>query len=247
MTLRMSRRSTILTYHSLDDSESVISTHPEVFRRQMDFLAASGIPVLPLAETLERAGSVAITFDDGFRNVFEQAVPVLEQYRFPATIFVVEKFCGLSNNWPSQPKGVVPELPLLGWEELSELPRSIALGAHTATHPDLTRLPPGESERELLDCQNGMEQRLARPVRLLAYPYGASNDRVREMAAKHFDIAVGTRMDFLAPRPDRWSLPRIDMYYLTGRFPLERLFTATGSIYVGLRRGLRGARRLVSG
>jgi peptidoglycan/xylan/chitin deacetylase (PgdA/CDA1 family) len=243
----MSVRSAILTYHSLDDSGSAISTHPEVFRRQMEFLAASGIPVLPLAESLERPGSVTITFDDGFRNVLDDAVPVLEQYGFPATIFVVEKYCGLRNNWPSQPRGAVPDLPLLGLKELSEMPRSIALGAHTATHPDLTRLSDSESERELLECQSGMEQRLARPVRLLAYPYGASNGPVRTLAAKHFDLALGTRLDFVRLPPDRWDLPRIDTYYLNGRFPLERLFTTTGGIYVGLRRGLRRVKRLVSG
>src|ERR1700722_15438811 len=104
----MGGRSTILTYHSLDDSGSVISTHPEIFRRQMDFLAASGVPVVPLAETLERAGSGAKTFDDGFRNLLDHAVPVLEQYHFPATIFVVGNYCGGHNDWPSQPKDAVP-------------------------------------------------------------------------------------------------------------------------------------------
>ena len=68
-------RSAILTYHSLDDSGSVISTPPSRFQRQMEFLAASGIPVAPLDQVLACPGSVAITFDDGFRNLLDHAVP----------------------------------------------------------------------------------------------------------------------------------------------------------------------------
>ena len=85
----MAGRSTILMYHSLDNSGSVISARPEVFRRQMEFLAASRIPVVPLAEALQRAGSVAITFDDGFRNVLDHAVPALARVWFPG-----HDFCG---------------------------------------------------------------------------------------------------------------------------------------------------------
>jgi hypothetical protein len=92
-----------------------------------------------------------------------------------------------------------------------------------------------------------MQQRLARPVRLLAYPYGASNEGIRQVAAKHFDLAVGTRLDFVVSHPNRWDLPRIDTYYLQGWFSLKRLFTGAGSLYVGLRRGIRDARQRVSG
>src|SRR5580700_4908300 len=108
-------RSAILTYHSLDDSGSVISTPPVVFRRQMEFLAQSGIPVVPLDQAVARPGSVALSFDDGFGNLADHALPVLEQYHLPATIFVVSRYCGKMNNWPSQPAGGVPQLPLLSW------------------------------------------------------------------------------------------------------------------------------------
>jgi hypothetical protein len=54
-------RSVILTYHSLDDSESVISTPPSLFRQQMEFLAASGIPVAPLDQALHCPGELRIS------------------------------------------------------------------------------------------------------------------------------------------------------------------------------------------
>jgi peptidoglycan/xylan/chitin deacetylase (PgdA/CDA1 family) len=238
----MTRRSAILTYHSLDDSGSVISTRPDVFRRQMEFLAASGVPVRPLPEVLDTPGAVAITFDDGFRNLLDNAIPVLEKHRFPATIFVVGAHCGGRNDWPTQPVGAVPDLPLLDWSDLAHLPDRISLGAHTMTHPHLGTLSPMECERELRECRDEIEQRLGRRANTLAYPYGTSTPTVREIAARHFDLAVGTSLDFLPAEPKPMDLPRIDTFYLTGGFRLEHLFTPAGGLYVGLRRHLRRLR-----
>jgi peptidoglycan/xylan/chitin deacetylase (PgdA/CDA1 family) len=240
-------RSAILTYHSLDDSGSVISTPPALFGRQMKFLAESGIPVVPLDQALRNPGSVAISFDDGFCNFAEQAVPVLERYQLPATVFVVSGYCGKMNNWPSQPAGGIPELPLLNWPELAALPGLISIGAHTATHPDLTRLTAEECEREMSECQNEIEQRLQRRARWLAYPYGASSPLVRSLASHRFELAAGTSLRFLSVQSERLDLPRIDTYYLRGQFPLERLFTRAGNLYMGLRGLLRKARRLTVG
>jgi len=240
--------SAILAYHSLDDSGSVISTPPSLFRRQMEFLASSGIPVVPLDQVLDRPGSVSITFDDGVQNLLEHAIPVLERYRLTATIFIVSGYCGRFNRYPSQApsqaQGLVPELPLLSWEEIRALPRLISVGAHTITHPNLTRLPAEECERELHECQGEMEQRLGRPVRWLAYPYGASSPQVRQLARRHFDLAVGTSLRFVSARSSRLDLPRIDTYYLRGGFPLERLFTGAGRVYIAFRNLLREFRRL---
>src|SRR5579864_948607 len=178
--------SAILTYHSLDDSGSVISISPSSFRGQMEFLARSGIPVVPLEKIQNARESIALTFDDGFQNFIQHALPVLEQHAFPATIFVVSGYCGRRNNWPGQTAGAAPDLPLLSWDELSALPPSISIGAHTATHQNLRHLPAQRRESELRECRAEIEQRLGRRVRSLAYPYGASSPNVRELAAKYF-------------------------------------------------------------
>lgn len=239
-------QSAILTYHSLDDSGSVISLSPDLFRRQMEFLAASRIPVVPLQQALCSAGSVAITFDDGYRNLLDHAIPVLEQHRFPATVFVVTAYCGRSSNWPSLHQEKAPELPLLNWDRLASLPESVSVGAHTIHHPDLSRLTPAQCEGELRDSRQEIEQRLGRACPWLAYPYGASSPKVRALANSHFDLAVGTSLRFVSHAADRMDLPRIDAYYLRGAFSLEKLFTATGSLFLGVRRGLREIRQFAS-
>jgi peptidoglycan/xylan/chitin deacetylase (PgdA/CDA1 family) len=239
-------RSAILTYHSLDDSGSVISISPASFREQMGFLARSGIPVVPLEDIATAQESIALTFDDGFQNFIQDAFPVLEEHGFPATVFVVSGYCGGRNNWPGQRAGVAPDLPLLSWDELSALPPSISIGAHTATHANLRHLPAASREAELRECRDEIEQRLGRRVRTLAYPYGASSPEVREAAGKYFELAVGTSLRFLSARSNRLDLPRLDAYYFRGRFPLERLFSKTGGAYVGMRNILREVRESVS-
>jgi peptidoglycan/xylan/chitin deacetylase (PgdA/CDA1 family) len=235
-------RSAILTYHSLDDSGSVISTPPEVFHRQIESLAESGIPLVHLDQISSRPGAVAITFDDGYRNLVEYAFPVLERFRVPATVFVVSRYCGLVNAWPSQAPGVVPELPLMSWEELAAAPRGIAIGAHTATHPRLPALAPAECDRELYECREAIEQRLARPVRWLAYPYGSCSTGVCSSAVRHFELAVGTSLRFVSPGASRMNLPRIDMFYFRDKPSLSHLFSPTMRGYIGLRNAARVAR-----
>jgi peptidoglycan/xylan/chitin deacetylase (PgdA/CDA1 family) len=237
------RRSAILTYHSLDDSGSVISTKPEIFRRQIESLAEAGIPVVPLDQVTSRPGSVALTFDDGYRNLAEHAFPALERFGIPATVFVVSRFCGMLNNWPSQPPGIVPELPLLGWEELANAPQCIAVAAHTATHPKLPTLSRDECDREMYECREEIQHRLARPVRWLAYPYGSCSASVCSSAARHFDLAVGTKLKFLSPpEASPMNLPRIDMFYFAGQPSLDRFFSRWMRAYIGLRNAAREAR-----
>jgi peptidoglycan/xylan/chitin deacetylase (PgdA/CDA1 family) len=232
----------IFTYHSLDGSGSVISTRPEDFRRQMEALAYGSAKVVPLAEITRSAGTVAITFDDGFGNFWEHAMPVLEQLRLPATVFVVSRYCGGRNNWRGQPTGI-PSLPLLSWSALRDLPPAISLGAHTMTHPDLRALVDGDLVREVLDCRKEIEQMTGRPVATFAYPYGAVNGRVAGLVRGAYAIGCGTRLCFVGKQSDRATMPRLDTYYLKSASWYGRPFGAATRGYIEFRRVLREARR----
>ena len=233
--------SAILTYHSLDTSGSVLSTDPEVFQRQMEWLAASGIPVVPLAAAERTPGSVALTFDDGFRSFATDALPVLEKYRLPATLFVVSGYCGRSSRWPGQ-SARAREFPLLDWAELKDVAaRGISLGAHTVSHPRLPALSVSEVEAELRDSQAAIEDHMGVPVEAFAYPYGASRPWVRDLVKRRFRIGCGTTMRFLSGS-DPWDLPRIDVYYFQRRFWFEHLMRGSGHGYVWARRLLREGR-----
>jgi peptidoglycan/xylan/chitin deacetylase (PgdA/CDA1 family) len=238
--------SAIVTYHSLDRSGSVISTTQDTFRRHLDTLRAAHIPISPLSEIHNRPGSVAITFDDGFENFRESALPLLIEYGIPATVFVVTGYCGCDNRWPSQ-SASAPRLPLMDWSGLKEVSAAgYEIGAHTVTHPDLTKLSAQKVDQELLESRDRIEQQIGCTVRSFAFPYGCLNDRITQRAAKYFGRACGTRLDYVTPASNALQLPRIDAYYLRDPRHFKTLLTAGGQNRIAIRRWLREARAWAS-
>lgn len=235
----------ILTYHSLDTSGSVISVAPDRFRSQMEWLARSGIPVVPLERIRETPAGMALTFDDGFRNFYQNAFPVLAAHRFPATVFVVSGYCGGRNDWPTQPRNTgVPVLELMRWSEVEEVARAgISIGCHTATHPRLTALAESEIESELADSRTAIEDRIGRRVESFAYPYGGTAPGVRAVVGRHFRLACSTRLAPVSPAADLLDLPRIDVYYFRKQFWFRALGRPHGSAYLTSRALLRGIRQ----
>jgi peptidoglycan/xylan/chitin deacetylase (PgdA/CDA1 family) len=241
----MSRKSAILTYHSLDTSGSVISVAPDLFRRQIECLVERKTLIVPLQQVFETPGCVALTFDDGFENFFRHAASVLEEYSLPATVFVVSGYCGRLNNWPGQPTSGIPVLPLMTWDHLRQLPKNIEVGGHSINHPNLRKLAPADVASELRGCRAAIEDSVGRPVWSFSYPYGASSPAVRDIVRNEFTVACGTTLKFVGPKSDPMRLPRIDMHYLPSPFALGQLMAFTGSAYVALRNTLRVLRRRV--
>lgn len=247
-------RVAILTYHSLDEGGSVLSTPPRLFADQMRILRDLGVSVVPLSEVPGLiAGApggpprVAITFDDGFRSLHEHAVPILQRCKFPATVFLVTDHCGRTSAWPGQPAAIEPRA-LLTWSEVRELSRAgITFGSHTRTHPDLTRMPGKEAEAEMVGSKKAIEDAIGRPVAEHAYPYGAHDDAVRHLAAIHFRLACSAALGFASRGSDPFALERLDMYYLRRPALFRRLFTPGVGAYLSLRRGLRDLRTRARG
>jgi len=213
----------------------------------MEFLSDCGMPIVPLGDIFKQPGSVAITFDDGFDNFLTGALPVLQKLRIPATVFAVSGYCGLRNDWPSQAPGI-PILHLMDWASLRDLTgHGIEIGAHTIHHPRMTHLSADEIGREVSDCQREIEDRIGKPVRSFAYPYGDSNAQARQIVRQYFDVACGVRLDYLEAASDLFDLPRLDAYYLRDPFWFKRAVTPVGGMYVWTRRQLRSLRAALLG
>jgi peptidoglycan/xylan/chitin deacetylase (PgdA/CDA1 family) len=209
----------ILSYHSIDDSGSPISVPPAVFAEQVQWLADGRVRVLALVDLLaldpdDPADSIAITFDDGFRN-FRDAAAALLAARLPVTLFVVTGHVGGSNMWGGRTERRIPTLPLLTWAELERLAADgVTIGAHTRTHPRLTALSPGSIEEEMDGCLRELGARLGVRVDHFAYPYGAANEKIAALAGRRFKSAVTTRFAPLVRGDAPMLMPRLDMYYL---------------------------------
>lgn len=220
----------ILTYHSLDETGSPVSVSPAMFRRHLAALERAGYTVLPLGEALERDERVvALTFDDGYAAVYEQALPLLASYGWRATVFAVSDYVGRDNAWPGQPP-FVPPGRLLSWEALRELVSlGWEVGAHSRTHPDLTALGDDALADEILGGKARLEDQLGREVKVFAYPYGSEDQRVRARVAAVHTAACTTRMGIARRSGDRYALERLDMWYFS-RPTTDRLL---GSRWMG--------------
>jgi peptidoglycan/xylan/chitin deacetylase (PgdA/CDA1 family) len=116
--------------------------------------------------------SLAITFDDGYRDNFEIAAPVLERLSLPATFFVVSQWMGTDIvPWWDRRQGV--HYSWMTWDQLRTLHRKgFDIGGHTRTHVNLGEVPESVAREEICGARLDLEKQLSAPVQSFAYPYG---------------------------------------------------------------------------
>lgn len=233
----------VLTYHSLDDSDSAISVSPALFRRQMEYLQRNDWKTLSLYGLLGGhargewpAKTVLLTFDDGFKNFLGFGLPALVESGFAAMIFVVAGRVGNDNDWPGRPRWV-PRLKLMDWEDLRSIAEAgMEIGAHSLTHPHLFGSPVEQARREIVESRTGIQDRISHSVDAFAYPYGETSYALEEIVRGEFRAGFSARLGLVGPEQRSSCFSRVDAYYLKD----PRLFHALGSgrldLYLSLRR-----------
>lgn len=239
----------ILTYHSIDDTGSVISIDPATFRRHVEWLASGTVKVVPLAAIATLPpddDAVAITFDDGFANFGEVAAPLLAGHGLPATVFVVSDAVGGTNAWRGIGDAGIPTLPLLGWDALGRLAaQGFEIGAHTRTHADLARAGAAAIEDEVAGSQATIAARLGAAPRAFAYPYGHVGASA-EVVGRHFAWGCTTELRTVGPHDRPALLPRLDSYYFRDARRLARWGSTRLRCFIQLRASARGFRQRLS-
>ena len=214
----------ILMYHMVceteDAKEKRYCCHPEAFKKQMAYLKRAGYQVIGLDDLINSImnstalpqKSIAITFDDGFADNYENAFPVLQECGFPATLFVVSRLVGCSNEWMQ--KNGFPRRELLGWNALREMSSNgINVGSHTITHPSLTDIKTEFARDEIANSKVELESELGEPVSFFAYPYGLLNEQVEKLVVEAGYIgACSTRSGFNSEHANPFALRRIEVY-----------------------------------
>lgn len=191
----------VLIYHRVGGgTDSEIDLPVSVFERQMAYLhehhALVSLDALtdgPSVVGPHRTDLVAVTFDDGCREIYEHAFPILVRYKIPATVYVVTRymesqrpfdFGGYSRSnqrpWP------------LSWGQARDMVASglMTVGAHSHSHEDLTRVSAGAVREEVDRCRGLIEDRLGSPPRHFAYPWGVMNAGVKRIVGESFATAV---------------------------------------------------------
>lgn len=204
----------ILLYHRVSDDDDPLAVPPRRFRQQMGHLAARGYRVVDLLEALRLldAGAlvprtIALTFDDGFADLRDEALPVLEQHGFRATVFVTTGVTDGRLVFPWYER----QPPVLGWDDIVALDRdgTLRFEAHTVSHPSLLAVDDEAAAVEIGESRRELEARLGRPIRAFAYPAGLYGERERELvAAAGYEAAVSCEPGVVDQASDRFALRR---------------------------------------
>lgn len=202
----------IIMYHSVNpdaEPENRLAVSVKTFERQMHFLKTHRYNVLTLeglAGLIEQkkkipSHSVAITFDDGYKDNFTYAFPILKKYKLNATMFIIINEVGRAAN------------DRLSWDQIRTMRDSglIAFGSHCLGPEPLINIKSQENlEKEIFDSRKILQDKLGRPVNTFSYPEGRFNDKIRQLViAAGYKVAVATSPGKTYPKDDVFALKRI--------------------------------------
>ena len=169
----------ILMYHRVRNvthyDQLSVSIHN--FEKQVRYLSEN-YRVISLDDAVKemangvRSNAVVITFDDGYLDNIDNALPILQQYNIPATIFLTTGFCAQEKTHPRYP--LEKQRLHLNWDEAKMLhnQKLITVGSHTITHPYLSSLSGVESKYEISHSKHVLEENIGASVNVFCYPSG---------------------------------------------------------------------------
>ena len=211
----------ILMYHAFcraDERASRYILPQRRFAWQMALLKILGYHTITLEEYLEALTtyslvpdrSLVITMDDGYRDNFELAFPVLHRLGFSATVFLVAGGLGKNNNWDQDSQ--LTGRPIISASQAHELQRAgISLGSHTCSHPTLTDIFP-ESWDEIKKSKVDLEHEFGKPVQTFAYPHGIYNPSILEQVKQAGYLgACGVERGLNTPAAPQFALYRSEI------------------------------------
>ena len=174
----------ILCYHKMEAVPpgariKGLYLEPALFRRQIGELAQAGFSfVTPGASPKEKP--ITITFDDGFVSNLQSAVPVMREFGCRAINYLVADRIGQTSDWEAAEGGEAR--PLMDEFQVREwMAAGNWIGAHTCTHPRLSRIPRNQAKEEIVSSRKKLEDRFGIPITHFAYPYGDYDDVVVDM------------------------------------------------------------------
>jgi len=234
----------ILTFHSIDNSGAIVSYPVKLFALLLEKLLRANIPVISLDEMLSEVTKqgVVITFDDGMKSVYQNALPILKEYNMPAHIFIATGAIDTGEISADQPISV-PKFEMLNWDEVAKLHENgINIEAHTHTHPDLRLLGEHQIINEFNVSNESIMSKTGVKPGYFAYPFGYHNEMVRQCAQSVYKASVTTELKSISEVSDTAALPRLDSYYFQSPKSIEYIDSYLMSLYLGIRNVMRNVK-----
>jgi peptidoglycan/xylan/chitin deacetylase (PgdA/CDA1 family)/SAM-dependent methyltransferase len=202
----------VLMYHSINSSVHKLSVRPEHFERHIKYLSKKKL-VAPLKDVVSyakgekslTAHTVAVTFDDGYKDFQTTALPILEKYNIPATIFVPSDLSVKADPYGTE---------RLSEEDIRSFSKSalITIGSHSKSHTKFTEISYDQIKRELLESADSLQALCGERPFFFTYPFGArSIDAERAVKEMGYSAAFGITEGLIHPGDDLFRLKRIQV------------------------------------
>jgi len=206
----------ILMYHSISyEKGNALRIPKESFRNQMKYLKDNNYTTLSLDELYAymKMGkklpekSIVITFDDGYKDNYTNAFPILKEFKFKATIFVITNAIDKDKNY-------------LTSNEIKSMDKNnIRIESHTASHEHLDKIPYKDEVTTMTTSKSNLEKILGREINYIAYPYGEYNsDTIKAAKQSGYKLAFSTEFGWINKNNNIYSLGRI---YISSVYNLE--------------------------
>lgn len=215
----------VLMYHGITDAPEPhrspyykVNCSPSAFAEQMRALSKLGFYALDLESAMTRFEKnptdriVAVTFDDGYRDFYTEAFPILKKHGFRATMYLPTAYIG-------KERSTFNQMECLTWSEVHELRKAgMVFGSHTVTHPKLYELTWDKIEQEILESKKILDTELGESTASFAYPYAfpetdsAFVQRLETILKRaNLKWCVTTRIGRVAPTDAPFTLKRLPM------------------------------------
>lgn len=220
-----SPKASILMYHSIGNNGILFTVTIGDLEKQMAFLKNKKYNVIRLADLVEKlknkekipAKTIALTFDDAYRDNYLNAFPLLKKYDFPATVFIPTAYVG-KEMMNSEGKTI----PVMNWQEMMEMENSglIDFASHSHTHPLMNRIAFEEFVNEVKTSENFLSQNLKKPVKIFSFPKGKFKpEHADYLKERGYLGAVTVKEGLVGPGDNLFALKR-NFIYSKGGFHL---------------------------
>jgi peptidoglycan/xylan/chitin deacetylase (PgdA/CDA1 family) len=212
----------VLCYHAVsDDWPAGFAVSADQLGRQVGSLLERGYVGATFADAVAAPPAprtLAVTFDDAYRSVYDNARPVLGALGVPASVFVPTSLVGSERPmaWPGTDQWLgspyATELTPMSWDELGELGElGWELGSHSRTHPRLPTLAADALREELEGSRSDLEERTGTRCASIAYPYGDYDEAV-VAASRSAGFSAGGALAGRVRKPGKMLFPRVGIY-----------------------------------
>ena len=212
----------IISYHSISNENCPISLSLNEFEKQLVFFKKNNFRSIHFNE-IDNISSkkFIITFDDGYKDLITNALPLLNKYNFKATCHLISNLIGKTNIWDEY-KSNIKDKELMNSSDIDYwLKNGMKIGSHSKNHKKLTKLNEKDKIDEIINSKIELENLTSSSVDSFCYPYGLYDANIVNIVKEKYDFAFTTnRSRFNTNKHNKYLIPRIDMGKKMSKFKL---------------------------